>query len=59
MHAKNFLSEFLDILKNNYWLVGASTPGSQSGFPVSIIIFYKTTPQILLHHLTYKCYLLS
>jgi hypothetical protein len=35
MHANNFFSEFLDILKNNFWPVGASTPRSESGFPVN------------------------
>jgi hypothetical protein len=33
MHANNFFSEFLNILKNDFLPVGASTPRSQSGFP--------------------------
>jgi hypothetical protein len=32
MYTKNFLSEFLDIFKNNFWTIGASTPVSQSAF---------------------------
>jgi hypothetical protein len=28
-----YLKKFLDILKNNFWPVSASTPRSQSGFP--------------------------
>jgi hypothetical protein len=33
MHAKNFYSEFLDILKNDFRPAGAYAPMSQSGFP--------------------------
>jgi hypothetical protein len=33
MHAKNFFSECLDILKNNFKPTGAYTPMSQNGFP--------------------------
>jgi hypothetical protein len=33
MHDKNFFSEFLDILKNDFRAAGAYTPMSQSGFP--------------------------
>jgi hypothetical protein len=35
MQAKNFFKEFLDILKNNFWPMGAYTPRSQNGFPVT------------------------
>jgi hypothetical protein len=34
MHAKNFYSEFLDILKNDFRPAGAYAPMSQSGFPL-------------------------
>jgi hypothetical protein len=34
MHAKNFYSEFLVILKNDFRPVGAYAPMSQSGFPL-------------------------
>jgi hypothetical protein len=40
MHAKNFYSEFLDILKNDFRPVGAYAPMSQSGFPQVIISSY-------------------
>jgi hypothetical protein len=33
MHAKNFYSEFLDILKNDFRPTGAYASMSQSGFP--------------------------
>jgi hypothetical protein len=33
MHAKNFYSEFLNILKNNFRPASAYAPMSQSGFP--------------------------
>jgi hypothetical protein len=33
MHAKNFYSEFLDILKNDFRPADAYAPMSQSGFP--------------------------
>jgi hypothetical protein len=39
MHANNFFSEFLDILKNIFWPVGASTPRSQSGFSLFFCSF--------------------
>jgi hypothetical protein len=40
MHAKNFYSEFLDILKNNFRPAGAYAPMSQSGFPLDLILIW-------------------
>jgi hypothetical protein len=39
MHAKNFYSEFSDILKNDFRPAGAYAPMSRSGFPNLFVLF--------------------
>jgi hypothetical protein len=41
MYANKLFSDFFDILKNDFWPVGASTPRSQSGFPTYLIFEIK------------------
>jgi hypothetical protein len=56
MHGNNFFSEFLDILKNNFWPVSTSTPRSQSGFPEAstTILIRETDSQYEVMLLGYK-----